>query len=46
MPFEPYKFAYAYMTRTGRVRDERLDEIAPDFMRRYRAWRSGQRPGG
>ncbi len=37
MSLEPYDFAYAYMTRTGRVSDRRLRRIAPSFMARYRA---------
>jgi 2-polyprenyl-6-methoxyphenol hydroxylase-like FAD-dependent oxidoreductase len=32
---EPYEFARNYMTRTGRVSDERLTKIAPKFMERY-----------
>lgn len=32
-------FAYDYMTRTGRVSDERLSQIAPRFMARYKAAR-------
>lgn len=32
-------FAYDYMTRTGRVSDERLSRIAPRFMARYAAAR-------
>lgn len=32
---EPYEFARSYMTRTGRVSDERLKKIAPKFMERY-----------
>ena len=32
---EPYDFARSYMTRTGRVSDERLKKIAPKFMQRY-----------
>jgi 2-polyprenyl-6-methoxyphenol hydroxylase-like FAD-dependent oxidoreductase len=33
---EPYEFARSYMTRTGRVSDERLQKIAPKFMERYK----------
>ena len=29
------EFAYSYMTRTGRVSQERLQRIAPRFMARY-----------
>ncbi len=31
----PYEFARSYMTRTGRISDERLARIAPKFMQRY-----------
>ena len=31
----PYEFARSYMTRTGRISDERLVQIAPKFMARY-----------
>ncbi len=41
MPLDPYAFAYDYMTRTGRVSDERLSGIAPNFMARYQAYRDG-----
>ncbi len=37
---EPYEFARSYMTRTGRVSDERLEKIAPKFMERYAQHRS------
>ncbi|MFQ5955623.1 MAG: FAD-dependent monooxygenase [Kiloniellales bacterium] len=43
---EPYEFAHAYMTRTGRVSDQRLERIAPDFMRRYQARRAPRRASG
>lgn len=32
LELSPLAFAYDYMTRTGRVDDERLELIAPDFM--------------
>ncbi len=35
MALSPYAFAHSYMTRTGRVSDDRLREIAPRFMARY-----------
>lgn len=41
MALDPYAFAYDYMTRTGRVSDDRLRGIAPDFMARYEAYRDG-----
>ncbi len=37
MPLSPYDFAYAYMTRTGRVGEQTLRRMAPDFMKRYLA---------
>jgi 2-polyprenyl-6-methoxyphenol hydroxylase-like FAD-dependent oxidoreductase len=33
---DPIRFAYRYLTRTGRVDDQRLAQIAPEFMARYR----------
>jgi 2-polyprenyl-6-methoxyphenol hydroxylase-like FAD-dependent oxidoreductase len=38
---EPYEFARSYMTRTGRISDERLEKIAPKFMERYAQHRTG-----
>ena len=32
---KPYEFAHSYMTRTGRVSDDKLKELAPRFMARY-----------
>ena len=31
----PYEFARSYMTRTGRISDEKLKKIAPRFMKEY-----------
>jgi len=31
----PYEFARSYMTRTGRISDEKLKKIAPRFMEEY-----------
>ena len=33
--FKPYEFAHSYMTRTGRISDDKLKELAPQFMARY-----------
>src|SRR5690606_34887414 len=41
MALEPYAFAHAYMTRTGRVSDERLSRVAPRFMADYSAHQEG-----
>jgi benzoate-CoA ligase family protein len=37
MAFEPIELAYDYMTRSGRISDERLSETAPRFMAEVRA---------
>src|SRR5690606_18465992 len=37
MHLAPHAFAHSYMTRSGRVDDERLAAIAPSFMAAYRA---------
>ncbi|HKW38477.1 MAG TPA: FAD-dependent monooxygenase [Burkholderiales bacterium] len=42
MTLEPWELAYDYMTRSGRMREERLREIAPKFMARVDAGRSGR----
>ena len=39
MHLTPHEFAYDYMTRSGRVSDDRLHAIAPRFMRRVSAAR-------
>ena len=36
MALDPYDFAHGYMMRTGRVGEDQLSEIAPNFMARYR----------
>ncbi|MEM7598537.1 MAG: FAD-dependent monooxygenase [Pseudomonadota bacterium] len=39
MTLEPMAFAYDYLTRSGRMSDEKLRQIAPGFMADYMAWR-------
>lgn len=39
MALAPWQLAYDYMTRSGRMSDERLAELAPCFMARVRAAR-------
>ena len=34
MGLGPIDFAYAYITRSGRIDDEKLRKIAPEFMKR------------
>jgi 2-polyprenyl-6-methoxyphenol hydroxylase-like FAD-dependent oxidoreductase len=41
MALEPWQLAYDYMTRSGRMTDDRLRELAPKFMTRVDAARSG-----
>ena len=43
MDFEPWRLAYDYMTRSGRMTEERLRSVAPKFMARVDAERSGNR---
>jgi hypothetical protein len=40
MKLEPWQLAYDYMTRSGRMSDERLRALAPTFMARVDAERS------
>ncbi len=37
MKLTPQEFGYSYMTRSGRVDDDRLRQLAPNFMARYEA---------
>lgn len=37
MQLTPLEFGYSYMTRSGRVDDDRLRQLAPVFMARYEA---------
>ena len=41
MHFEPWQLAYDYMTRSGRMTEERLRSVAPKFMARVDAERGG-----
>jgi len=45
MSDEPWRFAYDYMTRSGRMTDERLRQLSPKFMARVERARSDGRPG-
>ena len=42
---EPWRLAYDYMTRSGRMTDDRLRLVAPDFMARVDAARAAERTG-
>ncbi|HEX9571003.1 MAG TPA: 2-polyprenyl-6-methoxyphenol hydroxylase, partial [Burkholderiales bacterium] len=42
---EPWRLAYDYMTRSGRMTDDRLRLVAPDFMARVDAARAAGRAG-
>ncbi len=46
MQLEPWQLAYDYMTRSGRINDERLAAMAPQFMARVAAGRSHAPAGG
>ena len=40
MELPPMEFAYSYLTRSGRMDDERLRKLSPRFMRGYDEYRS------
>ena len=46
MKLDLLDFAYSYITRSGRIDDARLRAMAPSFMARYEASRSGSAGGG
>jgi len=39
MALPPMEFAYSYLTRSGRMDDDRLRELSPGFMREYDEYR-------
>ena len=45
MQLDPMDFAYSYITRSGRIDDERLRAMSPAFMARYEASRPLQQRG-
>ncbi len=44
LALDPIALAYDYMTRSGRVSEERLAKIAPRFTNAWRAQKSTPRP--
>lgn len=42
MNMPPLDFAYSYITRAGRLDDDRLSALSPNFMRSYLSFRNGE----
>jgi hypothetical protein len=45
MKLPPIEFGYRYITRSGRISNERLRQTAPKFMARYDEYTANKGPG-
>jgi hypothetical protein len=45
MKLPPIEFSYSYITRSGRISNERLRQTAPKFMARYDKHIANKDPG-